>query len=329
LLSTTVENHGSTRCRITGVLCRALIPAATECEDDDSERVKQETVHGPLHAPPALSAISANPRTQGHSIFLAGLNLSRILDCMPIGICDWGIGGLGFYGLLRAERPDLDVVYIGDQGVPGYGFFDRLALTHRIEAVFRKFLELGVSEVVVACNAASTVIDDARVDGVRGIGIIQPTLDTLYKRKIKEIGIIGGQRTVRSGVYSRALRAQGIEVRQRVAQPLSRRIEDGEATTPGTLRLLSRILSPLRTVDHLVLACTHYVVLDAEIRERLPNVIIVDPAAEAWRQFRKSLPPKTGRTGETVFLTTGDPRAMEIQARAAFHVEATVEGITL
>jgi glutamate racemase len=73
--------------------------------------------------------------------------------------------------LLRTERPDLDVVYIGDQGVPGYGFFDRRALRHRIQAVFRRFRELGVSEVVVACNAASTVINDVRVDGVRGIGI--------------------------------------------------------------------------------------------------------------------------------------------------------------
>jgi hypothetical protein len=66
-----------------------------------------------------------------------------------------------------------------------------------------------------------------------------------------------------------------------------------------------------------------------EIRARLPNVIIVDPAAEAWRLFSRGLRPKTGRTGETVFLTTGDPRAMEIQASVAFHVEAAVEGITI
>lgn len=91
---------------------------------------------------------------------------------MTVGICDWGIGGLGFYNLLRNERPDLDVLYVGDQGVPGYGLFDRASLTRRLEQVFRLFRGEGVSDVVVACNAASTVVPYLNVEGVTGYGII-------------------------------------------------------------------------------------------------------------------------------------------------------------
>jgi glutamate racemase len=260
---------------------------------------------------------------------LPSLTASRQPPTPPIGICDWGIGGLGFYNLLRAERPDLDVVYIGDQGVPGYGLFDRKSLTKRIQSVFRTFGELGVEEVIVACNAASTVVDEAQIEGCRGMGIIEPTLASLGERMPGKIGVIGGRRTVRSGSYRRPLIDQGWDVRQRVAQPLSRRIEDGESGTPDTLGLLDQILKPLNEVDLLVLACTHYVVLEQEVRERLPGVAIVDPATEVWSRYRLTIPPKTAHIGHSRFLTTGSARAMERQAKVAFNVDATVEEITI
>jgi len=248
---------------------------------------------------------------------------------MAIGICDWGIGGLGFYNLLRAERPDLDVVYIGDQGVPGYGKFDRKSLKCRIEMVFRTFESCGVSEAVVACNAASTVVGDVHVQGVRGHGIILPTLDAMSHLPKGAVGLIGGRRTIRSGVYRRALQIQGWTVRQRVAQPLSQMIEDGEAGTPETQKLLAQIVSPLGGVDYLVLACTHYIVLEANVRRLLPGTAIIDPATEAWDRVKGQLPPTENHVGRTRFLTTGSAAAMQLQAKIAFGVDAAVEEITI
>jgi len=248
---------------------------------------------------------------------------------MVVGICDWGIGGLGFYNLLRTERPDLDVVYIGDQGVPGYGLFDRHGLTLRLTGVFRTFAKLGVADVVVACNAASTVVPAVDAPEVRGFGIIDPTLAAIRQLPVGKIGLIGGRRTVRSGSYRRALQAEGWDVKQRVAQPLSRLIEDGKASAPDTLDLLTQILGPLRDVDHLVLACTHYIVLEQDVMARVPGAHIVDPATEAWRQFRVQLPSKSERSGSDRFLTTGSAAAMRQQAKVAFGVDAEVEEIRI
>jgi glutamate racemase len=250
-------------------------------------------------------------------------------DSPIVGICDWGIGGLGFYNLLRAARPDVDIVYIGDQGVPGYGKFDRAGLTARIRRVLDTFRRLEVGEVVVACNAASTVLNDARVEGVRTLGMIEPTLNALRAKPAGSIGVIGGGRTIRSGAYRRPLVEQNWRVRQRVAQPLSGLIEAGEAASPQTRRLLGQILAPLRGVDTLVLACTHYIVLEASIREELPAADFVDPATEAWRQFAPRLPAPSERTGTNLFFTTGSPDAMRRQAVAAFGVEAKVEEIVI
>jgi len=213
--------------------------------------------------------------------------------------------------------------------VPGYGLFDRKSLTRRLEDVFRTFGQFGVSEVVVACNAASTVVADLNSPGVRGIGIIEPTLDAIRQLPVGKIGLIGGRRTVRSGVYRRALQAQGWDVRQRVAQPLSKCIEDGNEKTPETQELLTHILAPLKGVDHIVLACTHYIVLEQDVRSRLPGVDIVDPATEAWRQFRTQLPPAADRVGHTRFFTTGSGAAMRLQAKMAFGVDAEIEEISI
>src|SRR5258708_36938566 len=92
----------------------------------------------------------------------------------PIGICDWGIGGLGFYRLLRAERPDLDTVYLGDQGAVPYGLLSHRELSARVTRILCFFRQTGVGRVVAACNAASTILPSVRVPGVRVTGVIDP-----------------------------------------------------------------------------------------------------------------------------------------------------------
>ncbi len=250
---------------------------------------------------------------------------------MKIGVCDWGIGGLGFYALLRAERPDLDVVYLGDQGVPGYGKLPRPILTARVGAVLARFRDLGVAQVVVACNAASTVLDEAQVEGVRATGMIRPTLDAFdpLPKRVERIAVIGGRRTILSGAYARPLRAAGYAVQNRIAQPLSGLIEAGEAGSEETGKALDTILRPLEGVDRLILACTHYIVLEEAIRARLPKAELVDPAMLAWGMVAPTLPPKADRRGTTAFLTTGDPVQMAQTAQAAFGVECAPDRIEI
>ncbi len=246
---------------------------------------------------------------------------------MKLGVCDWGIGGLGFYRLLREARPDLDVIYLGDQGVPGYGKLPRAVLAERLRMVFEEFRDREVGEVVVACNAASTVLDLAAVEGVRATGMIKGTLSEIGSGR-GPIGVIGGRRTIVSGAYARPLRAAGWTVRNRIAQPLSGLIEDGKANSSETEAALDAILRPLRGVGRLVLACTHYIALQEPIRRRLPNVELIDPATVVWSQLAPHLPFATDRVGSTAFLTTGDPTQMAQAAFAAFGVVCAPERIT-
>jgi glutamate racemase len=244
-----------------------------------------------------------------------------------LAIIDWGIGGLGFFQLLAARHPAVPVVYLSDAGCTPYGKLPRRALAARVDRLLRHLAGAhGVDHAVLACNAASTVLADlsAPRDGIAVTGVIAPALAELARRPPARVGVIGGRRTVLSGVYGRALRAAGHEVRQRVAQPLSAHVEAGRLDTPGVRRDVAAILAPLRGVDTLVMACTHYPALAPLFAEHCPAAALYDPAAAALARVEREWPlaaPAPPPPPAHRFLTTGNVEAMRRAARLGFGVE--------
>ena len=245
------------------------------------------------------------------------------MDSVKIGVCDWGIGGLGFFRTLQTARPDLDVTYLGDQGFLPYGRVPTHELTQRMTQLAEWFRDRSVTQLVVACNAASTVLPKVHVPGIQLTGVIAPTINILLLDSTS-IGIIGGRRTILSQAYRKPLVARGIPVAQRVAQPISGLIEAGKANDEETHELLRNILRPIRNSERLVLACTHYIVLEDVVREYMPSSTIIDPATEVWRQLEANLPEPTDHIGHYDFFTSGDSSQMEEQALRTFGVSAKV-----
>jgi glutamate racemase len=113
-------------------------------------------------------------------------------------------------------------------------------------------------------------------------------------------------------------------VRQRVAQPLSAHVEAGRLDTPEVRADVARITAPLRGVEILVLACTHYPALAPLLAERCPGCELYDPVAATLAHVARAwpVPPASAGAGEPHrFLTSGDPGAMRRSARLAFGIE--------
>lgn len=238
---------------------------------------------------------------------------------MSLAILDWGIGGIDFHARVRARHPDVPMIYWSDSGATPYGKLSREALAARVAAVAGALRDRGATRLVIACNAASTVLDHPVMAGA-GLpvsGVIAPAIAAALADPARRLGVIGGRRTIRSGLYRRALLAAGRRVCQRVAQPLSAMVERGELDGPALASELDRILAPLRRIDALVLACTHYTALLAPVRERLPGVRIIDPAAATLAEVERS-GWLSGHGGTDMFLTTGSPTATREAARLAF-----------
>jgi len=145
-------------------------------------------------------------------------------------VIDWGIGGLGFYRSWKKHRPDDGIVYLADSGFTPYGKLDAKEQRERLVEVLHYLEnEHGVTHVMVACNAASAVIDEMSPIGEMQIGgLIEGTCDYVREHLAdKQITFIGGTRTIESEVYVKKL--ADLKISQRIAQPLSALVERGDA----------------------------------------------------------------------------------------------------
>jgi glutamate racemase len=236
-----------------------------------------------------------------------------------IGILDWGIGGISIYRLIRQQLGDLPVTYFSDTGATPYGKMSRPELVSRLDSVIEFLRANGVTRLVIGCNAASTAIPFLADHGLPVVGVTEPAVSLTAKIGPRRLGLIGGRRTVVSGVYRRAFAARGIDVRQRIAQPLSGLIESGDVSSGKLRDEAARILLPLRACSHILLACTHYPAITPLLRTLVSGgTEFIDPASELVRIVSRW---KLAPGGKSRFLTTGDAGLMRSSAKKAFGVE--------
>jgi glutamate racemase len=233
-----------------------------------------------------------------------------------LGFLDWGIGGIGIFGAFRRRRPEVPVLYWSDTGATPYGRLPAAALTARVRRVLRAMAGQGVTHAVVACNAASTVLPDLGDVGIPVMGVIAPAIAMVSPALEGVLGVVGGARTIRSGLYRRALATPRRQVVQRIAQPLSAHIEAGRVGTPAFERDLTRILAPLARADAILLACTHYPSAREAFRRLAPRASLLDPAEAVVEAVISRWRLPTGR-GD-LFVTTGSPDDMRRGARTAW-----------
>jgi glutamate racemase len=208
---------------------------------------------------------------------------------MRLAVMDWGIGGLPLFQALRAARPDADLLYISDSGSVPYGRQSPPMLRGRLEEIAAFVGGQGIKTLAAACNAMSSILPAAAspIGAVEVLSVIHAFTGGLagrgaglsppFPRRGRVVGVIGGVRTIESGIYQRALEGAGWAVRSCPAQELSALIEAGDFDAiPG---FLEKILSVLGGIDALVLACTHYPAVSPIIERLAPDLAIIDPGS--------------------------------------------------
>lgn len=240
-----------------------------------------------------------------------------------LGIIDWGIGGISVYKLIKERRPDIGVVYFSDTGVTPYGKMSRDELVARLNKVIGFLKSNGVTHLVIGCNAASTAIPFLDPQGIKIEGVIDAAVAMTVRLKPKRLGLIGGRRTVVSGVYRKAFAENDINVEQRIAQPLSGLIESGDVSSEKLRAECKRILSPIRNCSHILLACTHYPAISNVMKDFVSSqTVFIDPAAELSKRIERW---KLSSGDDDLFYTSGDWSKMKTSALKAF--DCRIRGI--
>ncbi len=211
---------------------------------------------------------------------------------LPIGIFDSGLGGLTVVREIHRAMPHEDLLYLGDTARVPYGTKSPSAVVRFACEDTQFLMDQHVKAVVVACNTASAwalPMLEKRFD-VPIFGVILPGVRAALDRSRNlRIGIIGTNATIRSQAYSRGILARRDTARvfARSCPLLVPLVEEGWTRHAVTRTVLQEYLRPLlrHRIDTLVLGCTHYPLLKAEIRRVVGRGIQLVDSADSCARF--------------------------------------------
>lgn len=246
----------------------------------------------------------------------------------PIGIFDSGIGGLTVLHEIHKRLPDENTIYLGDTARVPYGIRSpETVIRYALESA-RFLVSRNIKVLVVACNSASAVsIDILRnAFSLPIIGVIEPGAKAaVATTRIKRIGIIGTEATIRSQAYENAIRKEdrSIEVYSHACPLFVPLVEEGWSG-PVVELAADAYLKDIRHkgIDTLVLGCTHYPLLKQVISRIVgEEIILIDSAVETTKQLtavlqERSLSTTTVGTGIHEYFVTDSPdRFVEVGER--------------
>ncbi len=217
-------------------------------------------------------------------------------DKRPIGIFDSGVGGLTVAREIMTLLPGEEIIYLGDTANLPYGDKSAEIVTEYAFANTRFLLKHDIKVMVVACNTASSVALDALKAEFRIpiIGVIEPAAKgAIYATRNQHIGVIGTNRTIRSGVYTQTLHDlnKEVQVYSRACPLFVPLIEDDFIGHEATRLIALEYLAELgqHQIDSLILGCTHYPLLKDMLSEILPGVKMVDSASSTAQDLQSIL----------------------------------------
>lgn len=205
----------------------------------------------------------------------------------PVLFFDSGVGGLSVLEPTRKLLPHAPIVYAADSAGFPYGKRSEAEIASRVPALLGRLVErFHPCLAVIACNTASTIalehvrtaldlpvvgtvpaikpaaeLSKSRVIGVLGTEatVRQPYVDDLASRYAADCTIVrhGSPELVELAEAKLASKNVGTDEVRSAAQPMF--------DLPGG-----------EHIDTVVLACTHFPLLEDELRAAFPNVTYVD-----------------------------------------------------
>jgi glutamate racemase len=201
------------------------------------------------------------------------MNVNTLGDHCPIGVFDSGIGGLSVLKEIHQILPNENLIYVGDSAHAPYGDRSAKYVRERSQSIADFLLDQGVKAIVVACNTATAeaATQLRETMDVPVIGLEPAIKPAAQLSKSGVIGVLATQRTIDSerllGLTERY--AQNKKVLAQACPGLVEQVEAYKLNHPDTQKLLKQYIQPLldQGVDALILGCTHYPFLLAEIRK--------------------------------------------------------------
>ncbi len=200
----------------------------------------------------------------------------------PLLIFDSGVGGLSVLGAIRALIPNAPLVYAADSAGFPYGTRTAAEIEARVPALLGRLVErYDPRLVVIACNTASTIA----LDAVRAaldlpvVGTVPAIKPAAALSKSGAIGVLGTAATIVQPYVDRLAErfaADSLVIRHGSAELVElaeAKLRGAAADPTAYARILDGLLSQPggERIDAVVLACTHFPLVAAELAAAAPR----------------------------------------------------------
>lgn len=232
----------------------------------------------------------------------------------PVVVFDSGVGGLPYLRRLREMLPLELFSYVADTAYFPYGEKSAAELTAILHTQMELIIErLDPKLVVVACNTASVVaLSELReAFGIPFVGVVPAVKPAAEGTVNGNIGLLATRKTAEDpytdrleeqfASHCRVYRFAGVDIVDLVEHRFftASRKEVEHILQPGVEFFLSR------EIDHLILACTHFIFLEEELKKALGSKVkIVDSREGVARQTARIL-EREKRRNEASGVTQG------------------------
>lgn len=255
-----------------------------------------------------------------------------------IGIFDSGVGGLTVLTEIRKQLPNENIIYLGDTKNFPYGNKSKEEIIKFSIENTKTLLNKGAKVVVVACGTATSQAIEALKEefNIPIIGIIEPTVEYIKQQKIKEIGVIGTEGTIKNGAWEASLKKEisYIKVINKACPMLATIAEEGKAQSEEGRIAIKEYMKPFKENDirNIILGCTHYPIYEKLIEEELDNNVNLINTANTVSEYLKkylktnNLENNTKKEIEKIYLTKPEKEFKNI-AKNIMNVNIKIEDI--
>lgn len=215
-----------------------------------------------------------------------------------IGIFDSGVGGLTVVKEILKKLPNENILYFGDTARIPYGSKSPEEILVIVREIIDWMLCYNVKAIAMACNTSSALaLEQVQKEyNLPIFGMIKPTSKHIFKndKKIKKIGVIATEATVKSKAYSNTIKKYSphIEVTEIACPGLVEIIESGQAESIQSYKEVKKFIDPLleNNVDKIILGCTHYPYLTNVIKNVAGRSdILLNPAEFMVDEIKQGL----------------------------------------
>ena len=250
-----------------------------------------------------------------------------------IGVFDSGIGGVSVLKVMKELLPNENIIYYADSGNAPYGKKAIDELQNLCFNIIDFFIKNKCKAVVIACNTATAAAFSAIKDrySIPVVGVIEPGAKAAVNiSSNRNIAVLSTVFTANSGVYSQEIKkhCKKAVVYQEGCPELCTMIEAGWENNENRDEILQSHISTFpEDVDTLVLGCTHYPIIEKDIKKIFKGNI-VDPAFETVQELIDTLKAcdlvnDSKKKGEIEFYVSGDRKSFKELAEKFLNCQLT------